>query len=396
MENQQFARRAIRKYYFKGDDIDFYFSGILGRQTFGGSEIGECFYATSQIDEGKPESWVEAWVQLARRVEGQGKECLRKGHTVSAREAYLRACTYYRAACFGQHPNDSRHLDNLVKSQSCFRQSASLFCPPIETVEIPFEGIVIPGYFMRADQSDQKYPTLITIGGTETCVEDLYFKTGPPGVRRGYNVLLVDLPGQGVLPFHGLFHREDTEIPIKVVMDYALNRPEVDADRLAMYGISAGGYIVTRAALTEKRIKATVANAPMIDMYKVQVSVWPPEFLRAPASVLEQDTMGMIATHIICRNYGASSPGELVEKWRDFSVEDRIKEITCPFLCMAATGEPEEMVHQAHQCYEELRVSKKDLRITTAEEGADAHCQITNLSLESQIVFNWLDEVFQQ
>ncbi len=54
-------------------------------------------------------------------------------------------------------------------------------------------------------------PNGILIGGGETCAEELYFWVGPAGVRRGYHVLLVDLPGQGMTPFEGLFFRTNTE-----------------------------------------------------------------------------------------------------------------------------------------------------------------------------------------
>ena len=36
-------------------------------------------------------------------------------------------------------------------------------------------------------------------GGGDTFVEDLYFYIGPAGLERGYNVVIVDLPGQGIL-----------------------------------------------------------------------------------------------------------------------------------------------------------------------------------------------------
>jgi hypothetical protein len=35
------------------------------------------------------------------------------------------------------------------------------------------------------------------------------------------------------------------------------------------------------------------------------------------------------------------------------------------------------------------------MREFVAAEGADAHCQINNLSLLQQVVFDWLDEVFE-
>lgn len=60
---------------------------------------------------------------------------------------------------------------------------------------------------------------------------------------------------------------------------------------------------------------------------------------------------------------------------------------------MVGEGELEEQMAQVREFYNALQ-APKDLRIFTAADGADAHCQINNLSLMQQVVFDWLDEVF--
>jgi len=164
--------------YFNHRDMDFYFSWIVGRQTFGGSEAGECFATATCIVDGAPESWQNAWVALAKRVEARAETALNKGHTVSAREAYLRACTYYRAPLFIMSPKDPTFYENWQKLQFCFRKAASLFTPPIEAIEVPFGAKMLPGYFWKADDSGKKRPTVIIVGGIETFAEDTYFLTG--------------------------------------------------------------------------------------------------------------------------------------------------------------------------------------------------------------------------
>jgi hypothetical protein len=46
--------------------------------------------------------------------------------------------------------------------------------------------------------------------------------------------------------------------------------------------------------------------------------------------------------------------------------------------------------------YEALRARGQDvtLREFVKEDGADAHCQVNNLRLAHQVVFDWLDRVF--
>ena len=90
--------------------------------------------------------------RLAEEAEGQ----LRKGHKISARDNYLRACSYYRSAEFFLHANadDPRVKRAFELSTACYRQAAALFTPVIEPVKIPFEGTTLTGYFHHADDSD--------------------------------------------------------------------------------------------------------------------------------------------------------------------------------------------------------------------------------------------------
>jgi dipeptidyl aminopeptidase/acylaminoacyl peptidase len=150
-----------------------------------------------------------------------------------------------------------------------------LLDPPLEVLEIPFEGYILPAYFLKPADHLGTGKTLLLIGGADTFVEDLYFFVGPAALKRDYNVLIVDLPGQGALPYHGLPWRPDAETPIATVLDYLLARPDVDPERLAAFGISAGGYLVPRAATVEKRIKACVACSVISDFYAYTTQVQP-------------------------------------------------------------------------------------------------------------------------
>ena len=213
---------------------------------------------------------------------------------------------------------------------------------------------------------------------------------------------MVDLPGQGSTPFDGLFLRPDYEAPIKAVVDDALSRPEVDAEHLAIYGISGGGYMVGRAATFERRLKACVLSAPIIDIHRLVTAEIPPVLQKAPAFLGDaaiklaglQSPLPAIAMEKFCWQAGVSKTSEALAVARQARVE-RIDEITCPVLCLVGEGESEEQMAQARAFYNALKVPK-ELRIFSATDGADAHCQINNLSLMQQVVFDWLDEVFNR
>jgi len=70
--------------------------------------------------------------------------------------------------------------------------------------------------------------------------------------------------------------------------------------------------------------------------------------------------------------------------------------IRCPTLCMAGEGEAKVTLALARECYEQLPNPSSKLVVLTAEQGGEAHCQVSNLSLLNQVIFDWLDEVFHQ
>ena len=183
MSTNRIGQRHKNQIYFKDSELDFYLQAFpLGYQTYGGATVGEVFYAASRINEKDPNSWVEEWSNLAARIEEGAAKSLEGGHRASAREAYLRAFTYYRTTTPLLHASDPRFRATWEIMRRCFRRAAELFDPPIEPLGIPYEGKVLPAYFRRA-QGGERRPRLIMVGGGETYAEDLYFWGGPARER---------------------------------------------------------------------------------------------------------------------------------------------------------------------------------------------------------------------
>ena len=97
-------------------------------------------------------------------------------------------------------------------------------------------------------------------------------------------MLIVEGPGQtGFLRFHpDVSFRPDYEVPVGAMIDYALSRDDVDPQRLAVYGISFGGYFASRAVAHDRRIKALVANSPIPDLYAYMIGFVGPEMAANP------------------------------------------------------------------------------------------------------------------
>ena len=165
--------------------------------TMDGCPLGEISATTSLIEEGDRDGWYRQWSATAERVAGHADESARAGHTTSASDAYLRASSYYRAAYLPLYgsPVDPRLVEAFDKETDTFQKAAALMTPPVEPVEIPYEGTTIPGYFCQADDSGRPQPTLICTNGYDSTINELYLDFAAV-LPRGYNLLLYDGPGR--------------------------------------------------------------------------------------------------------------------------------------------------------------------------------------------------------
>jgi pimeloyl-ACP methyl ester carboxylesterase len=216
-------------------------------------------------------------------------------------------------------------------------------------------------------------------------------------------VLSIELPGYGMSPTRDLYLRADTEVPLGAAVEHALGRPEVDGERLAAYGISGDGYAVTRAAAAEKRLRAVVADTPIHDIYRLITEA-------VPAFLLDESRSGVsrwllevsgrfnkAGKNNMDKFAWQSGKGSLLEALQVTKGEPvNVGAIECPMLCLAGEGDPPDAMVQTREVYERLQNPMKDIKIFTAEEGAEAHTHANNFPLLQQVVFDWLDEAFAQ
>src|SRR5215217_4227638 len=315
------------------------------------------FFEDPFFEEGDRDGWYRQWTATAERVAGYADESARAGHAISASDDYLRASSYYRAAyvvLFGS-PVDPRLVEAFDKETDAFQKAAALMTLPVEPVEIPFEGTTLPGYFCRVDDSGRSRSTLVCTNGYDSTIYEMYLDFGT-ALRRGYNLLLFDGPGQGrPLIEQGLVMRPDWENVVRPVVDYALTRPEVDPKRIALMVWSFGGYLAPRAASGEHRLAACLADPGLWDLLeaaKARFSALPKDVLeRRPnvdTEVLEPFVEHIQATPalrwaIIQRAFwvhGINSVSEYLKLTEDYSLKEAVSQIRCPTLLTWAESDP--------------------------------------------------------
>ena len=160
------------------------------------------------------------------------------------------------------------------------------FDPPGEPVEIPYEGTTLNGFYFRGQGASGPRPLLIMNNGSDGSLLDMWTMGGAGALARGYDMLTFDGPGQGyALWKQGLYFRPDWEKVITPGRRLSrLTRDTVDPKRIALLGISQGGYWVPRAVAFEKRIAAAVADPGVVDVSTSWTAALPKELTDLLAS----------------------------------------------------------------------------------------------------------------
>jgi pimeloyl-ACP methyl ester carboxylesterase len=242
---------------------------------------------------------------------------------------------------------------------------------------------------------------MINTGGDGTS-ERMYFSGGAvAGLRRGYNVLLWDGPGQPgtYLEDRSMVFRPDWEVPAGAALDYLGTRDDVDQDRIAYAGYSMGGYFVPRTAGHDKRVAAGVALAltpelwPEAPYSQIKTKEW---FINAPTDE-ELDTKARFAATETMPRFGLTGGASDIPAWagvmKRFSLAGLEDKITCPILNISTTAEGKGWYDNAKGFFDRLPNPKNRFVLTTQDDGGELHCVRGNSSLAHQITYDWLDEV---
>lgn len=384
---------------FLYDDESFSFEALrtAGYAAYGGADLGEVLVTCRQIPEGDEEAWSVRWAATASRVERIGRDALAAGHRVSAREALLRASNYYRTADFYRRENPAADAESarLAKaSQRTFADAATLLDTPARALRIPYEDTTLPAYLFLVDESGTPRPTLLYHGGYDSTLEENYLALAAGALRRGYNVLAFDGPGQGsTVREQGLHFRPDWEAVVTPAVDFALTLPEVDPERLTLVGTSLGGYLAARAAAFEHRIAACVLHDGTWDFHEVIAA------LASRAASMPGGIEALMAQNTTARwvvrngrwTFGVSGIDELVEATEAYTMAGIADHITCPTLVLDAEND-QFFKGQPQRLFDEL-TCRKELISFREDEGAGEHCHEGALSLFHQRTFDWLDTV---
>lgn len=370
----------------------------------GGADFGEAVITARRIPSGDTDAWYERWTELGDRIALDAERSLEGGHRVSAREGFLRATTYYRTAgIFLLRPPVQEQLKAAYERQrDTFRRASELVDHPMRAVQVPYEDTVLEGYF-ATPAGEGPFPTVVLVGGYDGTLEEMYFAGGVAALRRGYAILLLDGPGQGgTLLEQGLYFRPDWEAVVSAEVDWLVDQPEVEADRIVLLGRSWGGYLAPRAATAEHRVAAVIADAAqyapgasgatmMPPTLRDQLDSGDPQALNEAlyAAMAQSPALEFVFNRGML-THGFTTPLEYVRGLAPYTLEGRAADISCPVLL--TTGENDRRGRDAEELFDALTGPKEYLRFTNAD-GAGEHDEAGAAALFSQRAFDWLDTI---
>ena len=207
--------------------------------------------------------WCKEWSAVAGVHEALGDEALATGRTVTAGHALARAAVYYQFAqfCFSEFPDQKAAAQG--RKVACHRRALPHLVPPAERIELPYEGVALPGN-LRKPAGVARPPMVLVLPGLESTKEEFTLFEGD-FLARGMATFTFDGPGQGEV-WPRMKMRHDHEAAVAAVLDALGRRTDLDAGRTGCVGVSMGGYFAMRAAGFERRLRAAVDLAGPYDL----------------------------------------------------------------------------------------------------------------------------------
>lgn len=284
------------------------------------------------------------WRLKAEHDEALAKQAQKLGHNATACEHYDHAIEGYRMA---QHP--IFYDDNPVKLHlyrklcEMVDRRSEVASYPIERVEVPFDDGKTISCLLHLLPGKPKAPCVIYVPGMDQTKEAFIKAHNNIAIPRGMHVLCMDGPGQGSSNIQKIRAVGDAyERAGAAVMDYLQKRPEVEKDRIGVYGISMGSYWSLRLASYDHRAAAIASGVACFNPNNTIFTESSPRF--------KQVFMYMA---------GMTDEDEFDEMARGMTMKGYAEKIKAPTLLVTGEFDPLCPLEDAIEVYHDLRCRKE-------------------------------------
>jgi dienelactone hydrolase len=226
------------------------------RFTTNGVTMGDFERITARLQ--RWDDWCQEWSAVAAEHEQLGRNALAAGRTISAGQHLSQAAVYYHFAKFLFVADMAQLRAAHQRAVKCLTDALPFLDPPGSRIDIPFEGARLTG-ILRTPAGPGPHPVVILIPGLDSAKEE-FRTTETLFLERGIATFAVDGPGQGEAEYD-LAIRGDWEVPGAAIIDAVSALDGIDPGRIAVMGVSLGGYYAPRVASGDERVKACIALA---------------------------------------------------------------------------------------------------------------------------------------
>ena len=265
-----------------------------------------------------------------------------------------------------------------------FLRAAPMMDPPLERIEIPFEGKKVVGY-LQIPKGTNRPPVVIHWGGVDGWKEDRRSNSELLH-KEGLATFTIDMPGAGENPCLGQEPR--AERTFSAAIDYLETRKDVDGKRIAVMGGSFGGYWAAKVAHTEaKRLRGAVNWGAGVhrtfqeEWLRPALTVTASQYLMGPASLLD------------ARSYifGVKTLEEVLKIAPSLSLvtQGLIDQPCAPLLCINGKEDDQHPISDIYLLLE--HGSPKDVRIIPGAGHMGRKRGQSNDEVQ-QIVTDWLKQ----
>jgi dienelactone hydrolase len=291
------------------------------------------------------ESWISEWSRVAEANEELAAGYEKAGLKVTATEHYRRAQEFYSNATLYAAEEHPKQLPLYRKMVAMFDKHQALGGSNIERVQIPWEGKTLRGFFRKPGGGQgRRWPVVIGFQGADSMAHNTILGGAGSFVARGMAYLVIDVPGQGwAMRVDNLALPPDPERLAKAMIDYLETRQDVDASRIAMQGISMGGWSAPRCASGEPRIKAVIMASGSLNIGQDLFHYYPPIQERVRWIIRAKDLP------------------DAARKLRDYTTEGVAQKIQCPMVIGYGSDDRIMDPQGAYRLYQAAVNSKREM-----------------------------------
>ncbi|WP_295527250.1 prolyl oligopeptidase family serine peptidase [uncultured Pseudacidovorax sp.] len=341
--------------------------------------------AAHQPDAAASLAFRQSWERMADQLCELAAEDEARGRLISAGDKLGRAATYLITAERMQGHGASGREALYRRFLDTFARGITLAGENCERVEIPYEGGVLAGLYVRARGVQGRAPVLLQLNGLDS-TKEMKYRVGLPHwlAQRGISSLVLDQPGTGeALRLHGMTARFDAEHWASRVVDWLQAREDIDPQRIGCEGVSLGGYYCPRAVAFEPRFACGVVWGANHDWRDVQ------------KRRLEKEGSFPVPHYWehVRWVWGAKDMDDFMRIAEQVHLDGVVEKIRVPFLVTHGQKDSQIPLKWAERTYEQLVNSpKRELKIFTDREGGAQHSSFDNSANAGAYIADWVAE----